>query len=167
MPPEMRRPSPVDVSTWVDELDRHLSGRVTPRRRARLSRPDIADRWMRIARSLARPIAHGCITIVVALVIGTAMIPPMAEIPPTATLEAAQVTDVSAQAQPSVTPARRTLPPRLEGLLPPDDAYTVTTSPDIQSAREELTGTSHGNARAATTPKGGGLAAVTLRPTVR
>lgn len=167
MPPEMRRPPPVDVRSWVEDLDRHLSGHVTPRRQARLSRPDIADRWMRIARSLARPIAHGCVTVVAALVIGTALIPPKSESPPTATLEAAPVIDTSTQALPSVAPAPRTLPSRLEGLLSPDDARAVTASLDIQSAREELTGTSHGKARAATTPKGGGLAAATLRPTVR
>lgn len=167
MPPEMRRPPPVDVSTWVEELDRHLSEHVTPRRRARMSRPDIADRWMRTARSLSRPIVHGCITIVAALLIGTALIPPMSESPPSGTLEAVQVVDAPARAQSGVTPARHSLPPPLEGLLPPDDARAVTASLDIQSAREELTGTSHGKARAATTPDGGGMAAATLRPTVR
>lgn len=167
MPPEMRRPPPVDVSTWVEELDRHLSDHVAPRRRARMSRPDIAGRWMRTVRSLTRPIAHGCIAIVAALVIGTAMIPPMPESPSSAALGTAQVIDASARAQSGVAPAPRTLPPRLEGLLPPDDAQAVTASLDIQTAREELTGTSHGKARAATTPKGGGLAAATLRPTVR
>jgi len=167
MPPEMRRPPPIDVSTWVEELDRRLSEHVTPRRRGRLSRPDISGDWLRMARSLARPITHGCVTIVAALVIGTALIAPMSESPPTGTLGAAQVIDVSAQAQPRMAPAPRALPPRLEGLLTPDDAQAVTAFLDIQSAREELTGTSHGKDRAATTPEGGGLAAASLRPTVR
>ena len=167
MPPEMRRPPPVDVGTWVEELDRHLSGHVAPRRRVRMNRPGITDRWLRTARSLTRPIAHGCVTIVAALVIGTALIPPVPESPSAGTLEASQAVEASGDVTSGVVPARRTLPPPLDGLLPPDDARAVKASLDIQSAREELTGTSHGNARAATTPEGGGLAAATLRPTVR
>lgn len=167
MPPEMRRPPPVDVSTWVEELDRHLSGHVAPGRRARMSRPRITGRWLRTARSLTRPIAHGCATIVAALVIGTALIPPLSESPSLGTAEVGQVIDTSVQPQSGAPPARHTLPPPLEGLLPPDDARAVTLSLDIQSSREELTDTSHGKARAATTPEGGGLAAATLRPTVR
>lgn len=168
MPPDMRRPPSVDLTCWVDEVDRRLSRQVRPRRRARLTWPDTVDRLVRLARTLARPVAHGSMTLVAAVVVVVG-VAPLAEERGTVVgrTMVGETVAVDAPGISAAAPLPRPAIPPLHRLLPPEDRAAAVVVLDIQKAREELTGTPHGEDRAVPTPDGGGSARAALRPTVR
>ncbi len=167
MPPEMRTPPPVDLSSWVDRVDRRLGREVTPRGRLRGSLPGVSDKIMRVVRSLARPVAHGSVSVVAAIVVVATVAPPLAEdVTPAVSEIAGQEAEII-ELEPATVSFPRPARPPLHRLLVPEDAAAAVEAHDIQTAREELTGTPHGDDRAVPTPDGGGPARAALRPTVR
>ena len=73
---EMRRPPTPALSDWEDALDSQLRDQVQTRHRSSPNArraPHVFDPVLRVARSLARPLAHGGAAVAAAVVVFTAM----------------------------------------------------------------------------------------------
>lgn len=169
MPPELRRPPPVDISRWIESMDQRLVPSSVPTRRPVLLGP-IRERLARMGRSLARPLAHGTASLVAAVVvISTVGIP--AELPtePTTIPPSQEAMDPRPQPTSAALPrgASADASPALDSLLVSEDVKALRPVDDIQRADAVLTDTPQSSALADTTPDGGGRARTALRPTVR
>jgi len=170
---EMRRPPTPALSDWEDALDSQLRDQVQTRHRSSPNArraPHVFDPVLRVARSLARPLAHGGAAVAAAVVVFTAM---STSHPGPATNSAAMeeaIADVAVVASEAtssfpVVLLTATRAPDV-ALLPIEDARMLAAA-DITRRQDGLTGAPRSNAPAVPTPDGGGEATATLRPRVR
>lgn len=129
----------------------------------------VGERLARVARSLARPLAHGTAGLAAAAVVVSAVGLP-ADLPPGSAGPSPAQELADPQPEAVAIPARSEeiidSGPVLASLLITEDAKALRPVDDIEAAHPVLTDTPQSSALADTTPDGGGRAHPALRPTV-